>query len=120
MFNALFCKKLKNSNNIQNSKQMKTIKFIFYFNLFFYTGMIFTISIASLLVYNIGFNSYKSLIINFHSILPYLLLSVNFILISFIMVKSILKYSELYVANLIAARKKRNDFISVENISFSN
>ncbi len=99
---------------------MKTIKFFLLFNLFLYSGILFTICISALAVYQIDFNSFKMLIINYHQILPFILLVINFILISIKTVKSLLVFSNLYIAKLIESRKKRSDFISVERISFSN
>jgi hypothetical protein len=99
---------------------MKSIKFLLFFNLFFYAGILFTISVGSLLIYNIGFDSYKTLLINFHTILPFIFLAINVFLFIILTVRSFLKWSNLYIDFLITARKKRSDFISVERISFSN
>lgn len=99
---------------------MKTFKFLLLFNLFFYAGILFAISVASLLIYNIGFDSYKTLIINFHNILPIILLVLNMLLVLIKTIESMLKWSSLYIKYIITSRKKRIGYISSDEIFFSN
>lgn len=99
---------------------MKTVKFFLFFNLFFYASIIGTISFSALLVYNLDLNTYKSLIFKIHSILPFAFLIINAIIALILISQSFLNMTGFYINHLIKARKKRNGYISLENISFSN
>lgn len=99
---------------------MKTAKFFLFFNLFFYAAIIATVSFSSLLVYNYSFNDFKSLIIKLHMLLPYAFFLINAIMALVLISQSFLNMTGFYINHLIKARKKRNGYISLENISFSN
>lgn len=99
---------------------MKTAKFFLFFNLFFYAAIIATVSFSSILVYNYSFDNYKSLILKLHNILPYAFLVINAIVAFIRISQSFLNMTGFYINHLIKARKKRNGYISLENISFSN
>jgi len=110
---CLLCANLK-------SATMKTMKFIIYFNLFFYTSIIFTVFFASLVVYQIEINSLKLILIKFFNAFPVIFGVVNITLVLILVFEGFSKWWASQLKNVNYTSIKRDKQITSNKLSLSN
>ena len=99
---------------------MKTIKFIFFFNLFFYSSMLFTILFVSLFVYNIDIHELKSILLKFFNAFPVIFGVVNVTLILILAFEGLSKWADSQLKNINFTEKKRKSMFSPNNFSLNS
>lgn len=100
-------------------KPMKTLKFFFLFNLFFYTAIFTMIILASLFVYQIDIQSLSILLMKYYQIFPTIFVIVN---ASLVFIKAYEKISEWLMnpSKRMNLSKRMNRIISRNELSFTN
>ena len=100
-------------------KPMKTLKFFFLFNLFFYTAIFTMIILASLFVYQIDIQSLSILLMKYYQIFPTIFVIVN---ASLVFIKAYEKIYEWLMnpSKRMNLSKRMNRIISRNELSFTN
>ncbi|MEI6696884.1 MAG: hypothetical protein WCO13_12555 [Bacteroidota bacterium] len=98
---------------------MKTLKFFFLFNLFFYTAIFTMIILASLFVYQIDIQSLSILLMKYYQIFPTIFVIVN---ASLVFIKAYEKIYEWLMnpSKRMNLSKRMNRIISRNELSFTN
>ncbi len=98
---------------------MKTIKFFFLFNLFFYLSILFTIIVSALIVYQIDFDSFEALLVRYHKALPIIFVIINITLLLIRVSEIATLWSWKFVKNLVLNGKDYKKLSSFNKLSFS-
>ncbi|MFZ4741470.1 MAG: hypothetical protein ACOYLE_09945 [Bacteroidales bacterium] len=99
---------------------MKTIKFIFFFNLFFYSSMLLTILFVSLFVYRIEMHELKLILLKFFNAFPVIFGVVNITLLLILAFEALSKWADSQLKNIDFTEKKRKSMFSPNNFSLNS
>ena len=99
---------------------MKTIKFIFFFNLFFYSSMLLTIIFASLVVYNIDIQGLRLMLMKCYNAFPVIFGVVNITLILILVFEGFSKWAASQLKNINFPEKKRKNMFSPNSFSLNS